>query len=200
MQEKYFLRIGGILEGPFTADSVEDLHGAGKITRETPCQAEFDREWKTVDDHVPRAKWVTAPQGIPPTLKAEQKTFQAAKTLNLDSRTGALARWWESDNGSDFGRNAVVAGIVCVILQNICSQLMQGYIFGIAGALAGVTAVTLGRLRAGILVLVTVAGTFFLWEMILAAHINAGIEDVNTRFQSDMNKFRGSIFGTDPHR
>jgi hypothetical protein len=35
----FFLQIDGQSEGPFTVEEIEDLHGAGRVNRSTPCRA-----------------------------------------------------------------------------------------------------------------------------------------------------------------
>ena len=141
---KYYLRIDGQQEGPFTDDEVEDLHGVGRISKGTPCRNTYDPNWKTVDDHVPRAKWVSTPHGIPPKLSSDQpspkKSFSVPVSRDRPEAPRKRSAWegfFDKPDRIDFGLNAVYAGIACVVLENLCGQLMLGGFFGIGGIFRG---------------------------------------------------------------
>ncbi len=188
---KYYLRIDGQQEGPFTEDEVEDLHGVGRISKGTPCRNTYDPDWKTVDDHVPRAKWVSTPHGIPPKLSSDQpspkKSFSvpvAHDRPEVPWKRSAWEGFFDKPDRIDFGLNAVYAGIACVVLENLCGQLMLGGFFGIGGIFAGVIATVLGRVRSGILILVAVALTIFGWEMYVAHRIKSAGEEMLQEWKS----------------
>lgn len=64
---RFFLQINGRTEGPFKVEEIEDLHGAGRVNRSTPCRREGENaEWSSIYNLVPTAIWVTNPQNQPP--------------------------------------------------------------------------------------------------------------------------------------
>lgn len=66
---RFFLQINGQTEGPFSVEEVEDLHGAGRVNRGTPCRSEGGSgEWSSIYNLVPSAIWVTHPQNRPPRI------------------------------------------------------------------------------------------------------------------------------------
>jgi len=70
---RYFLQINGRSAGPFTVEEVEDLHGAGKVNRSTPCRTEDRTDWSTVYNMVPTAVWVTRERVPAPQLPTEPR-------------------------------------------------------------------------------------------------------------------------------
>ena len=62
---RFFLLINGQSEGPFTVEEIEDLHGAGRVKRSTPCRSEDKGDWSSIYNLVPTAIWVTTPRNKP---------------------------------------------------------------------------------------------------------------------------------------
>lgn len=186
MSLRFHVKVDGKVEGPFTSGEVEDLHGAKLINRDSPCKPEFENDWKTVDDHVPTAKWVTSPRNAPPKL-----AFQRFVHHSDPSREPTFSNFWEFIRGDGSpARNAVIAGAACVLLQNVCSQLIQGYLLGLGAILSGIIAIVLGNIRSGIIILIAVAATFFLWESLLAHSVKRSIDELNGQMERETQQLR----------
>ena len=68
---RFFLQINGQSEGPFTVEEIEDLHGAKRINRSTPCRAEGKTDWSSIYNLVPTAIWVTSPRNKPVPVRGD---------------------------------------------------------------------------------------------------------------------------------
>jgi hypothetical protein len=68
---RFFLQINGQSEGPFTVEEIEDLHGAGRVNRSTPCRPETKGAWSSIYNLVPTAIWVTSPRNKPVPVKGD---------------------------------------------------------------------------------------------------------------------------------
>ena len=68
---RFFLQINGQSEGPFSVEEIEDLHGAGRVNRSTPCRVETGGEWSSIYNLVPSAIWVTSPRNKPVPMRGD---------------------------------------------------------------------------------------------------------------------------------
>jgi len=68
---RFFLQINGQSEGPFTVEEIEDLHGAKRINRSTPCRSEGNTDWSSIYNLVPTAIWVTSPRNKPVPVRGD---------------------------------------------------------------------------------------------------------------------------------
>jgi len=68
---RFFLQINGQSKGPFTVEEIEDLHGAGRVNRSTPCQPEGKGDWSSIYNLVPTAIWVTSPRNKPVAVRGD---------------------------------------------------------------------------------------------------------------------------------
>jgi len=68
---RFFLQINGQSEGPFTVEEIEDLHGAGRVGRSTPCCPEGKGDWSSIYNLVPTAIWVTSPRNKPVPVRGD---------------------------------------------------------------------------------------------------------------------------------
>lgn len=46
-------------EGPYSDSQVAQMFADGRVNRYTPCRKVDDKEWKTLDDHLPTLKYGT---------------------------------------------------------------------------------------------------------------------------------------------
>lgn len=67
----FFLQIDGQSQGPFTVEEIEDLHGAGRVNRSTPCRPDEKGDWSSIYNLVPTAIWVTSPRNKPVPVRGD---------------------------------------------------------------------------------------------------------------------------------
>lgn len=104
---RFHVIIDGVSEGPFTRDEIEDLHGAGIVTRNTQCRAEGKTEWSNVYNQVPTAVWVTTWRNNPPALKQDSVPLKKI-TNSHRANSPAPIRQLETHD------MVAIAGWVCV--------------------------------------------------------------------------------------
>lgn len=69
MRDRFFIKLNGEVEGPFSREEIENLYGARVVNKSTPCRSASGNDWSTVWDCVPTAIHKSFPSGPVPTLK-----------------------------------------------------------------------------------------------------------------------------------
>jgi len=177
MDLDFHVVVNGKVEGPFTPNEIGDLHGAGIVTKDTKCRRTAEKNWQTIDDLVPTAKWVTTPRGEPLLKPTPAHAPRMAGAVSVSS------------SAPDMLLGAIIAGWVCVavVLGTFLLALVIPSPFlltpivpaSIVAMLVGAATVMLGNKIHGIAIIVVTALVMLVGPTLV---INRGIQEVANAF------------------